>query len=97
MTDHESSVHIRAIRQALADGNAAVMVGSGFSLNAEGGAQLATWGALCEELYRALNPEWSPQPNAPLPFSTSQVTQLGEQYARVLSQSALLINPIAQP
>jgi hypothetical protein len=89
MTDHESSVHIRAIRQALADGNAAVMVGSGFSLNAEGGAQLATWGALCEELYRALNPEWSPKPDAPLPFSTSQVTQLGEQYARVLSQSAL--------
>lgn len=89
MTDHESSVHIRAIRQALADGNAAVMVGSGFSLNSEGGAQLATWGALCEELYRALNPEWSPKPDAPLPFSTSQVTQLGEQYARVLSQSAL--------
>jgi len=87
----ESDVHIAAIRRALTDGNAAVMVGSGFSLNAEGGSQLATWPAMAKALWKDLNPTWAVEnPGKELPpFSASQVTELGEQYARVFSTPAL--------
>lgn len=77
-------IHLAAIRQALANGNAAVMIGAGFSRNAVGGHQLKTWLQLGEELWAALNPA------VPMKaLSPSLVTQLGEQYARVFSRSAL--------
>lgn len=78
-------VHLNAIRKALSHGNAAVMVGAGFSRNAQNGEQLATWSEISSELWSALNPD-EPSPSA---FSTSVVTQLGEQYARVFSKPAL--------
>lgn len=78
-------VHFAAIRKALRHGNAAVMVGAGFSRNARNGQQLATWADMSNELWQALNPD---EP-APSSFSTSIVTQLGEQYARVFSKPAL--------
>ncbi|WP_090623022.1 SIR2 family NAD-dependent protein deacylase [Azotobacter beijerinckii] len=78
-------VHYNAIRKALANGNAAVMVGAGFSRNAENGDQLAMWYDVAKELWRELNPTDSDLKD----FSAGMVTQLGEQYARVFSKPAL--------
>lgn len=78
-------VHYNAIRRALANGNAAVMVGAGFSRNAENGNQLAMWYDVAKELWRELNPTDSELKD----FSAGMVTQLGEQYARVFSKPAL--------
>ncbi|AVO61030.1 SIR2 family NAD-dependent protein deacylase [Pseudomonas chlororaphis] len=80
-----SRVHYDAVRRALANGNAAIMVGAGFSRNAENGDQLATWGDVARELWRELNPDRDEIKD----FSTSMVTQLGEQYTRVFSKPAL--------
>lgn len=82
--DRESAVHFMAIRRALARRNAAVMVGAGFSRNAEGGERLSTWPQLSTELVRRLDPTADPSA-----FSIGTVTQLGEQYARVFSEPAL--------
>lgn len=84
MGHEDGKVHLEAIRRALANGNAAVMVGAGFSCNAEGGHQLKTWLALGEELWNALNPGVPPSA-----LSSGVVTRLGEQYARVFSRPAL--------
>lgn len=80
-----SRVHYDAVRRALENGNAAVMVGAGFSRNAENGDQLATWYEVAQELWRELNPDRGELKE----FSTSMVAQLGEQYARVFSKPAL--------
>lgn len=82
--DRESAVHLAAIRRALARRNAAVMVGAGFSRNAEGGERLSTWSQLSDELLRRLDPTADPRA-----FSIGNVTQLGEQYSRVFSEPAL--------
>jgi hypothetical protein len=81
----ESRVHYDAVRRALENGNAAIMVGAGFSRNAENGDHLATWYEVAQELWRELNPDKGELKE----FSTSMVTQLGEQYARVFSKPAL--------
>lgn len=60
------------------------MVGAGFSRNAEGGSQLSTWPQLAGELALALDPRAKRES-----FSTANVTQLAEQYARVFSTPAL--------
>jgi hypothetical protein len=79
-----TDIHIHAIRRAFANGNAAVMVGAGFSRNAEGGEQLATWPDMGVSLWDALNPG-TERPA----FSAASVIQLGEQYAQVFSVPAL--------
>lgn len=81
----DDNVHYNSIRKALANGNAAVMVGAGFSRNAENGDQLAMWRDVAKELWRELNPS----SNELNDFSASMVTQLGEQYSRVFSKPAL--------
>ncbi|SEJ91422.1 SIR2 family protein [Pseudomonas sp. NFACC07-1] len=78
-------VHYNAVRRALQNGNAAVMVGAGFSKNAENGDELAMWQEVAQELWRELNPD-APELSD---FSASTVTQLGEQYARVFSKPGL--------
>lgn len=78
-------VHYNAVRRALENGNAAVMVGAGFSRNAENGSELAMWPDVAQELWRELNPN----AGALQDFSASTVTQLGEQYARVFSKPSL--------
>lgn len=83
-TDSESLIHLNALRNAFANGNVAVMVGAGFSRNAQGGDQLMMWPDLARILWQELNPTGSTAG-----FSTALVTQLGEQYARVFSPSAL--------
>lgn len=78
-------VHFNAVRRALENGNAAVMVGAGFSRNAENGNELATWPEVAKELWRELNPNAGELTD----FSASTVTQLGEQYSRVFSRPSL--------
>lgn len=78
-------VHYNAVRRALENGNAAVMVGAGFSRNAENGDELAMWHEVAQELWRELNPDAAELSD----FSASTVTQLGEQYARVFSKPGL--------
>lgn len=56
------------------------MVGAGFSRNAENGHLLKTWPELSEELAKRLEPNRSS-----VNHSVSEVTQLGEQFARVFS------------
>lgn len=85
MTISIDSVHYNAIRKALANGNAAVMVGAGFSRNAENGDSLALWQDIAKELWRELNPQESKFTD----YSPINMTQLGEQYARVFSKPAL--------
>ncbi len=82
--EFESQVHLLAIRKALANRNAAVMVGAGFSRNAEGGQNLATWRELSEALSNELEPERNPGAFAP-----ADTSQLAEQYARVFSPTHL--------
>lgn len=84
MNCDENAIHFGAIRQAFANNNAAVMVGAGFSRNADGGDSLATWPEVARALWKALNPDAEESV-----FSTAMVTQLGEQYARVFSVPAL--------
>lgn len=84
MSNDENAIHFGAIRQAFENKNAAVMVGSGFSRNADGGDSLATWPDVAKALWTELNPD-EKEAN----FSTGMVTQLGEQYARVFSVPAL--------
>ncbi len=84
MSNDENAIHFGAIRQAFANNNAAVMVGAGFSRNADGGDSLATWPDVAKALWTELNPD-AKEAN----FSTAMVTQLGEQYARVFSVPAL--------
>ena len=81
----DDHIHYNAVRKALANGNAAVMVGAGFSKNAENGEELAMWHEIAQELWRELNPNGKELSD----FSASTVTQLGEQYARVFSKPGL--------
>lgn len=76
----EAQVHLLAIRKALANRSAAVMVGAGFSRNAEGGEHLATWRQLTEALADELEPERKSGG-----FSPGAAAQLAEQYAKVFS------------
>jgi hypothetical protein len=45
-----NGIHLHRIREALDKGHAAVMVGSGFSLNAENGGRLPVWDGLIDSL-----------------------------------------------
>jgi hypothetical protein len=81
---YEDEVHIRAVRRALANGNAAVMVGSGFSKNAEGGQSVGTWDDLAKALAGGLAAD-----QTKIPFSAANATQLAEQYERLFSRPAL--------
>lgn len=82
----DDEVYYEAIRKALGQGNAAVMVGAGFSRNAEGGHQLSTWADIADELATGLSLD---RVTDHKPFSTSHVTQLGEQYEQVFSKPNL--------
>jgi hypothetical protein len=80
----DTEVHLRVIRQALARGNAAVMVGSGFSLNAENGRALKGWSALAQALFEELHPAQMVPP-----LGTSDMLRLAEEYHRAFSRSKL--------
>ncbi|WP_312589679.1 SIR2 family NAD-dependent protein deacylase [Comamonas terrigena] len=82
--EYADEVHLRAIRKALANGNAAVMVGSGFSRNAEGGSSVGTWDDLAQALATGMN-----DGKSKASFSAANATQLAEQYERLFSRPAL--------
>ncbi|HUY87068.1 MAG TPA: SIR2 family protein [Acidimicrobiales bacterium] len=78
-------LHLDPIRKALRRGNAAVMVGAGFSFNAENGKKLKDW----LELARALYNDLYPGVEMPQRFGISDIMRLGEEYERVRSRAAL--------
>jgi hypothetical protein len=78
-------IHLAPIRTALRQGNAAVMVGAGFSFNAENGNKLKTWLGLAKALYSELHPNSQIQEY----FGTSDVLRLAEEYEQVRSRSGL--------
>ena len=84
---YDDEVHLRAIRKALESGNAAVMVGSGFSRNADGGANVGTWDDLARALAKGLTPQ--SEYNSAVAFNAANATQLAEQYERLFSRPAL--------
>jgi hypothetical protein len=84
MIHPDDRVHLNALRRALSNGNAAVMVGAGFSKNAEGGEQMKSWQELADELRSALG-----LPNESRGMVAAEATQLAEQYARIFSTSNL--------
>ncbi|SFI02941.1 SIR2-like domain-containing protein [Collimonas sp. OK307] len=51
-----NGIHLHTIRAALSKGQASVMVGSGFSLNAQGGHRLPVWDQLIDKLLVDLYP-----------------------------------------
>jgi len=84
-TSADTDIHLAVIRKALGDGNAAVMIGSGFSRNAEGGEQLQLWSDIARVLWMELNPH----KEATADFLGTQGPQLGEQFVRVFSTPVL--------
>ncbi len=78
--DLAADVHLLAIRKALSNRNAAVMVGAGFSRNADGGENLATWRQLSDALKAELQPGVKSDA-----FSPSETSTLAEQYSRAFS------------
>jgi SIR2-like domain len=83
-TVYEDEVHLNAIRTALAGGNAAVLVGAGFSRNAEGGKNVGTWVDLAKALAAGMSPT-----GRQLEASVANATQLAEQYEQLFSRSHL--------
>ncbi|WP_315122657.1 SIR2 family protein [Comamonas antarctica] len=86
--EYPDAVHLRSIRNALANGNAAVMVGSGFSRNAEGGHNVGTWADLAKAFAAGMS-EGKNDGKSEGSFGASQAIQLAEQYERLFSRPAL--------
>ncbi len=85
-----NGVHLYRIRDALRNGHAAVMVGSGFSFNAEHGNRLLTWAGLMGELLTDLYPDSSGRELALQRFGgTSGMLRLAEEYSVVLGRAHL--------
>lgn len=83
-TVYEDEVHLRTIRTALTKGNAAVLVGAGFSRNAEGGRNVGTWDDLAKALAAGMAPA-----GREISASVDNATQLAEQYEQLFSRSHL--------
>ncbi|MGQ0599023.1 SIR2 family NAD-dependent protein deacylase [Aquabacterium sp.] len=83
-TIYEDEVHITAIRAALSRGGAAVLVGAGFSRNAEGGKYVGTWADLAKALAAGMAPA-----GREISASVANATQLAEQYEQLFSRSHL--------
>lgn len=81
---------LRIIRDALSKRQAAVMIGSGFSRNAQGGDRLPLWPQLIEHLLSDLYSSKSSQDDARPRFQgTSGMLRLAEEYAAVLGRGQL--------
>lgn len=77
-----NGVHLYRIRDALQSGHAAVMVGAGFSRNAEHGNRLPTWSMLMEALLSDLYPAADTRRVAADRFGgISGMLRLAEEYA----------------
>lgn len=82
--------HLFTIRTALKQGHAAVMIGSGFSLNAKGGNRLPLWGKLIDGLLEDVYPDEAARESAKGRFGgTSGMLRLAEEYVAVLDRARL--------
>ncbi|WP_161782792.1 SIR2 family protein [Pandoraea sp. E26] len=82
--------HLYRIREALGSGHAAVMIGSGFSLNAQNGSLLPMWDGLIESLLNDLFPSEADKLAARRRLGgTSGMLRLAEEYEAVLSRAQL--------
>ena len=77
----DDDVHYRVIQDALRKGNAAVMVGAGFSRNAIGGETFATWPELARQMAERLG--------LPDGVATADALRLAEQFEQVFGCTAL--------
>jgi len=82
--------HLRTVQDALKNGHASVMIGSGFSLNAQEGQRLPTWPKLIDSLLADLYLTDKGRNNAKLRFGgTSGMLRLAEEYAAVRGRAQL--------
>jgi hypothetical protein len=85
-----NGVHLYRIREALGKGHAAVMIGSGFSLNAEGGSRLPVWDGLVGSLLADLYPSEKERQDAKKSLGgTSGMLRLTEEYAALRGRAQL--------
>lgn len=78
-------LYINDIRKALGNGNAVVMIGAGFSLNAYNGHHLKDWLSIGHELKKAIEGDDS----VLKPVSAQEIMDLGEQYEALFGRTKL--------
>lgn len=85
-----NGVHLYRIREALAKGHAAVMVGSGFSRNAQGGKRLPVWDGLIDALLGDIYSTTETRTDARKRLGgISGMLRLAEEYAAVRGRAQL--------
>lgn len=85
-----NGIHLHRIREALDKGHAAVMVGSGFSLNAQGGNRLTVWDGLIDKLLADIYITADARKDAKSRLGgISGMLRLAEEYAAVRSRAHL--------
>ncbi|AZS49659.1 SIR2 family protein [Entomomonas moraniae] len=80
-----NEMYYQAIKKALEDGNAAVMVGAGFSLNAGNGEKLALW----KNIVKVMHDRLEPDNNEPAETLMSRAMQIGQQFEEIFGRSEL--------
>ncbi|RQR21297.1 SIR2 family protein [Burkholderia sp. Bp9143] len=82
--------HLRTVQDALKNGHASVMIGAGFSLNAQGGQRLPTWAKLIDSLLADLYSTDEARNSAKKRLGgTSGMLRLAEEYAAVRGRAQL--------
>ncbi|MFM0179031.1 SIR2 family protein [Paraburkholderia aspalathi] len=85
-----NGIHLHRIREALDKGHAAVMVGSGFSLNAQGGNRLTVWDGLIDKLLADIYITADARKDAKSRLGgISGMLRLAEEYAAVRGRAQL--------
>ncbi|MDR6481183.1 SIR2 family NAD-dependent protein deacylase [Paraburkholderia terricola] len=85
-----NGIHLHRIREALDKGHAAVMVGSGFSLNAQGGNRLTVWDGLIDKLLADIYITADARKDAKNRLGgISGMLRLAEEYAAVRGRAQL--------
>lgn len=86
----DGAVHLERIRSALLNNHAAVMIGSGFSLNAQYGSRLTMWAGLIDSLLNDLHTTEKAKRDAKNRLGgTSGMLRLAEEYAAVRGRAQL--------
>lgn len=84
MNNQENQLYINDIKKALSNGNAVVMIGAGFSLNAYNGYHLKDWFSIGHEFKKAIEGDSAEKPTSP-----QEVMSLGEQYEALFGRTKL--------
>lgn len=83
--DRDQQLYINDIKRALGNGNAVVMIGAGFSINAHNGYHLKDWFSIGHEFKRAIEGK----EDVLKPSSAQEVMDLGEQYEALFGRTKL--------